>query len=51
MDLIKDSHIAFINLDHREDRLQHMGNQLARVGIEAVRVRGLLPVEVDPPRS
>lgn len=45
MDLIKDSHIAFVNLDHRTDRLEHMDTQLSKIGLTAIRVRGLLPVE------
>ena len=45
MDLIKDSLICFVNLDHRTDRLTHMSNQLNKVGIHAERVRGLLPSE------
>jgi len=45
MDLIQDSHIAFVNLEHRNDRLEHMNEQLARVGLNAIRVRGLLPNE------
>lgn len=45
MDLIKDSHIAFVNLEHRTDRLEHMNEQLSRIGLNAVRVRGLLPNE------
>ncbi len=48
--LLNDSHIAFINLDSRQDRLAHMTTQLDRVEITAERVRGLLPseVKVDP---
>ena len=45
MDLIEDSFIAFVNLEHRTDRLEHMNNQLSRVGLNAIRVRGLLPNE------
>jgi len=45
MDLIQDSHIAFVNLEHRTDRLEHMNEQLSRVGLNAIRVRGLLPSE------
>ena len=45
MDLIQDSHIAFVNLEHRADRLAHMNEQLSRVGLNAIRVRGLLPSE------
>lgn len=45
MDLIEDSFIAFVNLEHRQDRLAHMNEQLSRVGLNAMRVRGLLPSE------
>lgn len=45
--LLNDSHIAFVNLDHRTDRRGHMNYQLGKAGIEAERVRGLLPSEVD----
>ena len=45
--MLSNSHIAFVNLDHRADRLAHMNTQLARVGISAERVRGLLSSEVD----
>lgn len=38
-------HIAFVNLDHRVDRLNHMGKELAQAGISASRVRGMLPQE------
>lgn len=38
-------HIAFINLDHRRDRLLHMEHQLTVAGIEANRVRGMYPNE------
>lgn len=45
MDLINDSHICFVNLDHRGDRLKHMGEELNRIGLHAHRVRGLMPNE------
>lgn len=45
--LLDDCYISFLNLDHRTDRLQHMTNELARVGIDAVRTRGKLPEEID----
>lgn len=38
-------HIAFVNLDHRTDRLAHMEQQLAQAGIEANRIPGMLPSE------
>lgn len=40
-------HASFVNLDHRVDRLVHVQAQLERVGIEAERVRGILPEELD----
>lgn len=45
MDLIQDSYISFVNLEHRTDRLEHMNSQLDRIGLKATRTRGLLPVE------
>jgi GR25 family glycosyltransferase involved in LPS biosynthesis len=48
--LIEDSHICFVNLDHRIDRLNHMENQLSQVGLTAYRVRGLLPSEINNSR-
>lgn len=47
MDLIKDSHICFINLDHRTDRLNHMGKELAKVSLNANRFRGIPWKETD----
>lgn len=41
------SYISFLNLDKRVDRLSHMGRELSRVGINAVRTRGKLPGEFD----
>lgn len=51
-DILNHSDIAFVNLDHRKDRLQRMQNSLADVGIKARRVRGMLPHEYkgDPKR-
>lgn len=46
MNLIKDSHAAFINLDHRKDRLKAMRRELQRAGIEAERFPGLKPDDV-----
>lgn len=40
-------HIAFVNLAHRTDRLTNMETELARVGIQANRIRGMLPSEYD----
>jgi GR25 family glycosyltransferase involved in LPS biosynthesis len=45
--LLKESYISFVNLDHRKDRLQHMANELNRVGIQAVRQRGIPWKEAD----
>jgi len=47
--LLKDSHIAFVNLDYRTDRLELMKKELAKLGLATQRVRGLLPGEVDQP--
>lgn len=38
-------YISFVNLDHRTDRLDHMTEQLKRVGLEAERTRGIRPEE------
>jgi len=43
--LWRDCYSAFINLDHREDRLEKMVAELQRVGIKAERIRGMLPEE------
>jgi GR25 family glycosyltransferase involved in LPS biosynthesis len=42
----RESYISFINLDSRKDRLSHMTNELNRVGLSAVRTKGILPKEV-----
>ena len=42
----KNCHFSFVNLDHRQDRLNHMNAQLSRVGIDAIRTRGILPNEI-----
>jgi len=47
MDLIQDSYISFVNLDHRTDRLAHMTEQLNRVGLRAIRQRGFPWIETD----
>lgn len=44
-DLISDSYISFVNLDHRKDRLAKMQLALARQGIEAFRTPGLRPLQ------
>ena len=38
---------SFVNLDHRQDRLQHMNYELSKAGIQAVRERGRKPEECD----
>jgi GR25 family glycosyltransferase involved in LPS biosynthesis len=38
---------SFVNLDHRTDRLEHMNAELKRVGIQAVRQRGIPWREAD----
>jgi hypothetical protein len=43
----RDCYFSFLNLDHRIDRLDHMTNELARVGLTAERTRGKLPREYD----
>jgi len=52
MNLIEESHICFVNMDHRLDRLKLMLEELDRLGIKAQRVRGKLPNEYrgDPRR-
>lgn len=44
---ILDSYISFINLDHRTDRLEHMTKELDRVGLRAIRQRGIPWKEAD----
>jgi GR25 family glycosyltransferase involved in LPS biosynthesis len=44
---LDDCYSSFINLDSRPDRLAHMQRELERVGIKAVRTRGILPEEYD----
>lgn len=44
-------HIAFVNLDHRTDRLANMEKELGRLEIKANRVRGMLPQEYSEPFS
>jgi len=48
-DIRKDVYASFINLSHRTDRLHHMNEQLARIGLNAERTQGLLPNEVNQP--
>lgn len=47
MDLIRDSYISFLNLEHRKDRLEHMQLQLNRIGVDAIRTLGRKPNEYD----
>lgn len=42
-----DTYPMYINLDHREDRKEHIKGQLQKVGIKADRVRGVYFQEVD----
>lgn len=48
MDLIKNSHIAFINLAHRNDRRNHMDNELVRIGLEAHRFNAIPWQDITP---
>jgi GR25 family glycosyltransferase involved in LPS biosynthesis len=41
MNLLNDSYISFVNLDHRTDRLHRMELTLAKAGIKAERTRGM----------
>lgn len=45
MNLLNDAYCAYINLDCRKDRNDHMQQELARVGITAYRHRAMLPEE------
>jgi GR25 family glycosyltransferase involved in LPS biosynthesis len=45
MNLINESHICYVNLDHRFDRLKFMLEALDKVNLKAQRVRGMLPTE------
>lgn len=40
---IEDCYISYVNLSHRKDRLDHMRNQLEKVGLTAYRTPGILP--------
>lgn len=51
MNLKNNLYSAFVNLDSRHDRLTHMNEQLLKAGIDAVRHRGILPNEVNDPRT
>lgn len=43
MNILQESYIAYINLDSRPDRDEHMKKELERVGIKAKRRRAFLP--------
>lgn len=45
------NYISFVNMDHRTDRLNHMEGQLQRVGLKAVRTRGMRPEEYTGPQD
>jgi GR25 family glycosyltransferase involved in LPS biosynthesis len=45
MKKIENYYASFVNLDHRGDRLQHMFEQLNRIGLNATRTRGMKPEE------
>ena len=47
----RDAYASYINLDSRPDRLEHIQNELNRVGISAVRTRGMLPEEYTGDRD
>lgn len=51
MSLLDNSYRAFINLDHRKDRLDHMNTQLDRIGMKAKRIPGMLPEEYEGDES
>lgn len=44
---ILDSYISFVNLDSRPDRLAHMIHELNRIGLRAIRQRGIPWKETD----
>lgn len=45
------NYISFVNMDHRTDRLNHMEGELQKVGLKAVRTRGIRPEEVEAKRE
>ena len=47
MEILNNSHISFVNLPHRVDRLSHIERELQRVGLRAVRTSGAYPHEFD----
>lgn len=44
---LEDIYAEYVNLDSRPDRNEHMVAELLRVGVKAIRRRGLLPKEVQ----
>lgn len=44
--ILENSYISFINLDHRTDRLLLMNEEMKKIGLPAIRQRGMLPREV-----
>lgn len=46
--ILDNSYASFVNLDTRKDRLDHMTKELSRVGISAVRQRGIPWRELNP---
>lgn len=51
MSLINNLYASFVNLEVRSDRLQHMQRQLRRIGMKAIRQKGILPQEVKGDRT
>jgi len=47
MNIIEESYKGFLNLPHRTDRLEHMTNQLSRIGLTANRHIGKKPEEYN----
>lgn len=45
--IIDDCYIGYLNLDHRNDRLQSIESEFEKAGIVGERTRGKLPVEFD----
>jgi len=51
MGLLSESYISYVNLDHRQDRLNSITSQLNKHGIEAVRTPGIYPHERSEDKS
>jgi GR25 family glycosyltransferase involved in LPS biosynthesis len=47
MSLLNNTYCSFVNLDERTDRLLHIDEQLRRIGLSAVRQRGIPVSELD----